>query len=129
MVNFMYRLLLAMLLAGTTLPTGATAGDAPGASGAQLTLLVFETEDCRYCKLFRRDVLPAWEQSPRAKAVALRFVDPTKADMSGLKLTGPIDVVPTVVLVRGGVEQDRLAGYTGRQIFFQAVAVMLGRAE
>ena len=38
-------------------------------------IVVVEVENCIYCGLFRRDVLPTYRGSIRAKSVPIRFVD------------------------------------------------------
>lgn len=89
-------------------------------------LIVFETDNCIYCGLFRRDVLPDYLKSKRAAEVPMRFVD--VAHMGALEpaLSGPLTVVPTVVLMNEGREVARIAGYTGPENFFHMVSHMLG---
>lgn len=43
----------------------------------------------------------------------LRFVDINDQATASFELTSPVTMVPTVVLVRDGVEIGRIAGYVG----------------
>ncbi len=125
------KLLLALLVA--LAPAGpiraATDITAVPASQSGMILLVFETDDCSYCRLFRSEIRPAYEQGPRARSVPMHFVDALQVDAGKIGLAAPVTVVPTVVLMKDGEEVERLAGYTGPETFFQAVTVMLRRAE
>ena len=95
------------------------------AEGSDMELLVVETDDCVYCVLFRRDVVPAYESSERAKSVPMRFVDINAVDHEGLALQGPIDSVPTVLLVKSKQEAGRIPGYVGPENFFHSVNYLL----
>jgi len=88
-------------------------------------LLVFETENCPYCFIFRRDVAPNYMSSPRAKDVPLRYVDARKTDLSTMRLKSPLTMVPTVVLMKNGREVDRITGYMGPEPFFHMVSRLM----
>ncbi len=70
-------------------------------------LVVFEAEDCTFCKRFKADILDRW-QSPIAVA---RTLDP-KAP-AGWKLDKPLFATPTIVLFQQGKETARYTGYSG----------------
>lgn len=90
-----------------------------------IELLVIESDDCIYCDLFRRDVAPSYETSERAKSVPMRFVDLNAVDAEGLALQGPIDSLPTVLLVKSKQEAGRIPGYVGPENFFHSVNYLL----
>ncbi len=100
----------------------------PLPQGDDIELVVFEVDGCNYCRLFRRDVLPAYTLSPRAGEVPIRFVD-LNDGTGGIRLTSPIDVVPTAVLVRNNRETGRISGYSGPESFFQLMRYLLTRAD
>ena len=100
----------------------------PLPAGDEVELVVFEVDGCNYCRLFRRDVLPAYMMSPRAGDVPIRFVD-LNDGTGGIRLTSQIDVVPTAVLVRNNRETGRISGYSGPESFFQLMRYLLSRAE
>ena len=118
----------AMLLVGSALSeTGRAARDLETAPLQATTreLVVFETADCDYCLLLRRDVLPEYLRSRRAAEVPLRFVDVESIDLDQLPLSQPLTVVPTVVLMSEGYEVGRITGYTGPELFFHLVSRLL----
>lgn len=94
-----------------------------------LELIVVEAPACGLCRLFRDKVLPAYKLSPRSSEALLRFVDVSRMDPAQIDLSEPIEVVPTVVLMRDGRELDRITGYTGPELFLRTVNQMLQRYE
>ena len=112
--------------AGALLPANAAQNPASehiSASGAEL--FVFETIDCAYCFIFRRDVVPDYLKSPRARDVPLRFVDVKQVDTSNIRLNAPLTMLPTIVLMQNGREIDRITGYMGPEPFFYMVSRLL----
>jgi thioredoxin-related protein len=120
-----------MLLALLPVPNGYAAYDPD--TGAlpisNLELVVVEVEGCIYCAIFRRDVLPAYEASPRAASVPMRFVDLNEIDSGQLALAAPIVSVPTVLLLKDGKEAGRIGGYVGPENFFYAINHLLAGTE
>jgi thioredoxin-related protein len=117
-----------LLLSGY--PAGRAALDAAAPRTPSLEVLVFEHVDCVYCRIFRRDVLPKYRRAvSAANAVPLRFVDIGKSDTRGLALRSRIDTVPTAVVMRDGVEVDRIVGYWGPDNFFKLLAHILARMQ
>ena len=98
---------------------------APKSGAVSQEIVVFEVENCHVCGVFRDHVLPRYRQSPRASELPIRFVDVNEADVSKMKLIAPIQMVPTMVMMRGGQEVDRISGYTGPENFFVLVGKML----
>lgn len=94
----------------------------------RLELLVIEVAGCTICDLVRIHIQPAYESSPRARQVPLRYVDITSMDETRLGLTERVATVPTIVLMRDGREVDRISGYTGPEHFFVALTDMLDMA-
>lgn len=70
-------------------------------------LIVFEAEDCAYCRKFKADVLDHW-QSPVAVARSLSPLPP-----AGWSLEKPLFATPTIVLFTEGREVSRYTGYDG----------------
>lgn len=109
-------------LGGLTAPASTNASKATAPSRE---LVVFETDNCVYCRLFRRDVLPAHERSGAADELPIRFVKVSDAGALTGVLTAPLTVVPTAVLLVDGREAGRISGYTGPAAFHQLVSHML----
>ena len=88
-------------------------------------LIALEMENCPICSLMRTEVAPAYARTPRSLAVPMRFVSLDRVEAKGMRLSGPITVLPTVLLMRDGVEVDRITGYLGPDNFLQVVGSML----
>ena len=102
--------------AGSVKPTPGTAATAkptlksvPPLDGAQLSrgkqLVVYESEFCAYCKLFKKEVLDSWK-SP-VPFVRTEQVSAPK----GWTLAKPVQATPTIVLFDQGKEVSRYTGY------------------
>jgi len=108
------RLALAAILAAVASTPAVHAVqhiDTSALPAPRMELIVIEVPGCFYCRVFRRNVLPAYESSPRAREVPMRMLDRKAATARGLAFSRPIDVIPTVVLFRDGKEAGRIAGY------------------
>lgn len=90
-----------------------------------IELIVFEAPGCRYCPVFRRDVAPSYSGTSAGRTAPLRFVDLNDPVADRFTLASPVTLVPTVVLVRDGVEIGRIAGYVGRESMHRLLATML----
>lgn len=75
-------------------------------------LVVFEAEDCAFCKEFKADVLDHWK-SPVAVTRTNNPNAPT-----GWKLEKALFATPTIVLFESGREVSRYTGYSGEQAAF-----------
>ncbi len=91
-----------------------------------IELLVIEARSCPMCRLFRDEIAPIYRATARAQQAPLRFVDVAHTDPATLGLAAPIEIIPTVVFMRDGIEIDRLVGYTGPEIFLKAVGTVMG---
>jgi len=109
---------------GSAVPLNAALTDAT-APTHRLELVVIEVAGCRICDLIRIHIQPAYEASPHARQVPLRYIDVTTQDELTLGLTERVATVPTIVLLRDGREVDRIAGYTGPENFLTAISSML----
>lgn len=117
--------LFLVALGATSPATWASRTQARAPLGSSVELVVVETSDCRYCALFKRTVLPAYATSPQTRDVPVRFVDAATLKDGAITLTRPVEVVPTAILVRGGIELGRISGYVGRQNFFRSINRLL----
>jgi peptide methionine sulfoxide reductase msrA/msrB len=70
-------------------------------------LIVFEAEDCAYCKQFKAEVLDSWKSEvPIARTMS---VEPPR----GWKLEKALFATPTIVLFEKGKEVSRFTGWNG----------------
>ncbi|MEQ1696830.1 MAG: hypothetical protein ABL901_13410 [Hyphomicrobiaceae bacterium] len=99
-------------------------------SASAYELVIVEVEGCIYCEVLRRDVMPAFNASPQAKELMVRFLDLNTPEAKKLELTdGPLTTVPTVLLVKANREVGRAAGYMGPEGFFHSIKWMMNHAE
>jgi peptide methionine sulfoxide reductase msrA/msrB len=75
-------------------------------------LVVFEAEDCAYCKQFKKEILDHWT-SPVAVVRSLSTQAPT-----GWVLEKALFATPTLVLFQKGKEISRYTGYNGEKARF-----------
>lgn len=95
----------------------------------RVELVVVEAPGCKYCRLFRRNIFPLYAISPRAREAPLRFVELAAAKSGKLSLRAPIDVLPTILLLRDGREVGRIPGYLAPDNFFHSVNDLLSRTR
>ena len=101
---------------------------APVASGANVELIVVEASECIYCTVFRRDVLPSYQASEQARSVPVRFLDVNDRAVEQLGLDGPINIVPTFVVMKNNKEIGRIPGYVGPENFYHTINYLLSTA-
>ena len=119
----------ALLSLGLGAPTLNAARDAGKARPATAEILVLEVKGCTICSLVRTRIQPAYERTPRARSVPMRYVDISAMDELKLGLKSRVDTVPTIVVMRDGAELDRMTGYMGPAAFFQSLDIVLGPSE
>ena len=122
-------LAIAVLLAFAPLSRGYAVQHAETSArpASAMQLIVIEIPGCFYCRLFRRDVLPLYEASPRARAIPMLVLDLKAAKARRLAFASPINVLPTVVIFRAGREIGRIPGYMAPEIFFRSIDYLLSR--
>ncbi|AGK56482.1 hypothetical protein HYPDE_23983 [Hyphomicrobium denitrificans 1NES1] len=124
LVGFFFALMM-------SLPLGASRADLDTVStppSNAFELIVVEADGCIYCKLFRRDVLPAYEASEQGKEAPVRFLDVNDIDTARLDLTSTVNIVPTFVIVKSHREVGRIAGYVGPENFFHSINYLIASA-
>ena len=126
-MRLLTQIVLVLLILAAPVSSGR-AGIDPDATVpllGNLQLVVMEAEGCIYCTIFRRDVLPSYEDSERGKDMPVRFVDVNDVAKTGLELSSPIDILPTFVVVKDQREIGRIPGYVGPEDFFHAINYLL----
>ena len=79
----------------------------PKALNLKRQLIVFEAEDCAYCKKFKAEVLDHW----KADVPVVRTLSPQPP--KGWALEKALFATPTIVLFENGKEVSRYTGYGG----------------
>jgi peptide methionine sulfoxide reductase msrA/msrB len=72
-------------------------------------LVVFEAEDCGYCKQFKKEVLDHW----KSDVPVIQTLNPNAP--TGWTLEKALFATPTIVLFEKGKEVSRYTGYNGDQ--------------
>ncbi|GAB1391932.1 hypothetical protein MASR1M60_00950 [Rhodocyclaceae bacterium] len=97
---------------GSVTPTKAAAPGKPldpKTLSFKRQLIVFEAEDCAYCKQFKAEVLDSWKSAvPVARTMS------TQAP-AGWTLEKVLFATPTIVLFENGKEISRFTGYNGEK--------------
>lgn len=78
----------------------------------QMQLIVYEADDCHFCKIFKKDILDSWKSDTAIKTTN-SIVAP-----SGWKLKSNVFATPTIVLFEAGKEISRFTGYAGDKMEF-----------
>lgn len=119
MVAWMKRATWALLVAaGLGAVLCAVPTTIPRAFAADVELIMFDDATCPWCRRWRREVGPAYPNTPEGKRAPLRSIDISKARTSGVALSAPVRMTPTFVLVEGGREVGRITGYPGPDFFW-----------
>lgn len=95
------------------------------AARADLVLAMFEQPGCAYCIAWDREIGPIYPKTPEGQVAPLRKIDlrgPVPADVT---VGSKPQFTPTFVLLRDGVEIDRLEGYPGEDFFWGLIGMML----
>lgn len=101
---------------GAMLAATASGTTTPRLDGKDLRqdrqLVVFEAEDCAFCKQFKAQVLDHW----KSPLPVVRTLNPNPP--AGWKLEKALFATPTIVLFEDGQEVSRYTGYNGDQARF-----------
>ncbi|WP_312527601.1 SoxS protein [Paracoccus sp. (in: a-proteobacteria)] len=123
-----------IILASVALASGALAGvgrshRAEAASGSgSFQLIMAVQRGCIYCAAWRREVGPGYAQSDPGRRAPLVEVAIDGPWPDGLVLARRPHLTPTFVLVRGGIELERIEGYPGADAFYRTLSDMLKSA-
>jgi peptide methionine sulfoxide reductase msrA/msrB len=79
----------------------------PKALNLKRQLIVFEADDCPYCKKFKAEILDHW----KSEVPVVRTLSPQPP--AGWKLEKALFATPTIVLFENGKEVSRYTGYGG----------------
>lgn len=115
----MKRVFAALLCAGLAIT-------APfGAARADLVLAMFEQAGCAYCIMWNNEIGPIYPKTPEGQTAPLRRFDLKDKLPDDIDLVSKPQFTPTFVLLRDGIEIDRLEGYPGEDFFWGLIGNML----
>lgn len=99
------------------------------ASAQELRLLMIEQAGCYYCRVFNRDIAPAYAMSDIGQQAPLVHADLRGPLPDGITLASTPFVTPTFILIGpGGHEVERLTGFPGEEFFWPYVRDMIDAA-
>lgn len=90
-------------------------------------LVMFAAEGCEWCEAWDEEVGVIYAKTPEARIAPLRRLeidDPRPADLARIE---GIVYTPTFVLLDGGREIGRIAGYPGEDHFWGLLGMLLDR--
>ena len=107
---------------GAATPIAASAQSCPALNADRLAfdrqLVVFEADDCPWCKKFRTEILPGWQAAvPIATSLSPQ---PPRSGKTEWQLEKALFATPTIVWFEQGKEVARYTGYNGdKERFWQ----------
>lgn len=85
-----------------------------------LELVMFDASWCSYCRLFKSEVLPDYDEHELGQLAPIQIVD--VSEQGQFELNEAVDATPTFVLIDDGREVSRFAGYSNPDSFYAALA-------
>ena len=100
----------------------------PFAASAETQLIMVEEAGCVWCERWNLEIGPVYPKTSEGKIAPLRRIDIGDNLPADLTFAAPLYYTPTFVLMRDGVEADRIEGYPGEDFFWGLLAVMIERS-
>lgn len=88
-------------------------------------LIMVEQDGCIYCARWNAEISDIYPKTPEGKFAPLRRMDLRAEPPKDISFKGPLAITPTFVLVENGVEQARIEGYGGDEMFWAMLTVTL----
>jgi thioredoxin-related protein len=92
-------------------------------------LVMFETADCPWCRLWHRQIGPGYLRSDIARELPLRRIDLRAERPADLRGVENVEVTPTFVVREGGREIGRIIGYSGEHMFWGMIEQLRAQAR
>ncbi|KQI67420.1 hypothetical protein AN189_15905 [Loktanella sp. 3ANDIMAR09] len=100
----------------------------PAFSWAEVRLIMAEERGCIYCARWNAEIADIYPKTPEGRTAPLLRYD-IQRDVAPIELASRVVFTPTFVLVKDGMEIDRLEGYPGEDFFWGILGMMLNRAD
>lgn len=95
---------------------------------AETYLLMAEEDGCVWCARWDREIAHIYPKTAEGAAAPLRRYN-LHRDTPEVELATRVRFTPTFILVRDGVEIDRIEGYPGEDFFWGLLEMMMERAS
>lgn len=92
-------------------------------------LLMFESDDCSWCRQWHAEVGDAYEKTEEGRKLPLRTMDIHDNPPAGIQLREPVRYTPTFVVVNERREVGRITGYPGEAHFWGLLNTLIERIE
>jgi thioredoxin-related protein len=96
---------------------------------AAAELVMVDARACTYCQKFAREMDDVYAASPAGSNAPIRRVSPYKRWPADLAAVRPAPYTPVFILVDGGREVGRFAGYKSPEWFWSKLNPLLARAN
>lgn len=117
----LFAAIFASICPGTTALNAAELGRASDA----VRLVMVEAPGCRFCAQWHAEIGPAYPDSPEGRFAPLVRVGRDAPELKALKR---VTFTPTFIVMRGNSEAGRLAGYPGKDYFWDELREVLAPA-
>lgn len=104
---------------------GAQSDAARDSAVRDTQLIMVEQVGCVYCARWDAEVADIYPKTPEGKFAPLRRIDLHEALPTDIAFKSPLVLTPTFVLIQDGVEQARIEGYGGDEMFWSMMTVTL----
>ena len=101
----------------------------PVSASSETLLFMAEEDGCYWCGRWNNEISHIYSKTSEGQAAPLYRFDIEDTSPRNVVFSSRIRFTPTFVLVRDGIEIDRLEGYPGEDFFWPLLARMLRRAN
>jgi thioredoxin-related protein len=101
----------------------------PAGARAETVLLMAEETGCVWCARWDAEISAIYPKTPEGRAAPLQRFDIHGQAPEGVAFKSRVRFTPTFVLVRDGLEIDRIEGYPGEDFFWGLLGLMLEQAN
>jgi hypothetical protein len=91
------------------------------APASAMELVMLDAAWCSHCRAFKRQVLPWYGSTQIGRAIPLRIAQ--SGQPLWFRASGPVQGVPTFILVDRGREVRRFFGYSDPRAFFEKLVL------
>lgn len=96
---------------------------------ADMILIMAEEDGCYWCAKWNEEIGPIYPKTTEGKIAPLRRIDIHADAPDDLTFDKQLHFTPTFVLMKDGIELNRIEGYPGEDFFWGLLGVMIEQAE
>lgn len=101
----------------------------PISAFADTFLYMAEEHGCIWCARWDSEISEIYPKTPEGQAAPLVRFDVNGLPPEDVQFERRVHFTPTFILVKDGVETDRIEGYPGEDFFWGLLSMMLERAS